>query len=56
MSDFLLEIPYMQPSSKHNGFATVIIKEKNDLMRKLAELDMEDANDNECVPPSPTPM
>jgi hypothetical protein len=28
----------------------------NDLMQKLAELDVEDANDHECTPPSPTPM
>jgi hypothetical protein len=31
-------------------------KEKNDLMRKLAELDVEDANDYASVPPSPTPV
>jgi hypothetical protein len=31
-------------------------KEKNDLMQKLAELDAEDANNNESAPPSPTPM
>jgi hypothetical protein len=31
-------------------------EEKNDLMRKLAELDAEDANDDESVPPSPTPV
>jgi hypothetical protein len=31
-------------------------KEKNDLMRKLAELDKKDANDYESVPPSPTPV
>jgi hypothetical protein len=34
----------------------MMAEEKNDLMRKLAELDMEDANDDESVPPSPTPM
>jgi hypothetical protein len=28
----------------------------DDLMQKLAELDMEDANDDECAPPSPTPL
>ncbi len=28
----------------------------DDLMRKLAELDAEDTNDNESVPPSPTPV
>jgi hypothetical protein len=28
----------------------------NNLKWKLAQLDAEDANDNECVPPSPTPM
>jgi hypothetical protein len=31
-------------------------EEKNDLMRKLAELDAEDANDDEFTPPSPTPV
>jgi hypothetical protein len=31
-------------------------EEKNDLMRKLAELDVEDANDDESTPPSLTPM
>jgi hypothetical protein len=31
-------------------------EEKNDLMRKLAELDAEDANDYENAPPSPTPV
>jgi hypothetical protein len=31
-------------------------EEKNDLMRKLAEVDTEDANDDESTPPSPTPM
>jgi hypothetical protein len=30
--------------------------EKSDLMRKLTELDTEDANDNESTPPSPTPV
>jgi hypothetical protein len=28
----------------------------DDLMQKLAELDAEDANDNECAPPSTTPV
>ncbi len=31
-------------------------EEKNDLMQKLAELDVEDANDDGSVPPSPTPV
>jgi hypothetical protein len=31
-------------------------EEKNDLMQKLAELYAEDANDNESVPPHPTPV
>ncbi len=31
-------------------------KEKNDLMRKLAELDAEDANDYESAPPNPPPV
>jgi hypothetical protein len=34
----------------------MMAKEKNDLMQKLAELDMEDANDDESAPPSPTPV
>jgi hypothetical protein len=29
---------------------------KNNLMWKLAELDVEDANDDESMPPSPTPV
>jgi hypothetical protein len=31
-------------------------EEKNHLMRKLAEMDAEDANDYESAPPSPTPV
>ncbi len=31
-------------------------EEKSDLMRKLAALDAEDANDNESAPPSLTPV
>jgi hypothetical protein len=34
----------------------MMAEEKNDLMRKLAELDAKDANDYESTPPSPTPM
>ncbi len=34
----------------------MMAEEKNDLMRKLAESDAEDANDYESTPPSPTPM
>ncbi len=34
----------------------MMAEEKNDLMQKLAELDTEDANDDESVPPSPTPI
>ncbi len=34
----------------------MMAKEKNDLMQKLAELDVEDTNDNESAPPSPTPV
>ncbi len=56
MSDFLLVIPHVQLSSKHHGFSTVVIKEKNYLMQKLAELDAEGANENECAPPISTPM
>jgi hypothetical protein len=32
------------------------VEEKNDFMRKLAELDAEDTNDYESAPPSPTLM
>jgi hypothetical protein len=38
------------------AYKKMMAKKKNDLMRKLAELDVEDANDDESVPPSPTPM
>ena len=38
------------------GLQKMTAEEKNDLMRKLAELDAEDANDNESTPPSPTPV
>jgi hypothetical protein len=34
----------------------MMAEEKNDLMQKLAELDEENANDDESAPPSPTPM
>ncbi len=34
----------------------MMAEEKNDLMQKLAELDAEDANDYESVPPSSTPV
>ncbi len=34
----------------------MMAEEKNDLMRKLVELDAEDTNDDESAPPSPTPM
>ena len=33
------------------AYKKMTAKEKNDLMWKLAELDMEDANDNESAPP-----
>jgi hypothetical protein len=38
------------------AYRKMMAKEKSDLMRKLEELDAEDANDNECMPPSPTPV
>ncbi len=38
------------------GLQKMTAEEKSDLMRKLTELDMEDANDDESAPPSPTPM
>jgi hypothetical protein len=38
------------------AYKKMMAEEKNDLMRKLTELDTEDANDNESTPPSPTPM
>jgi hypothetical protein len=34
----------------------MMAEEKNDLMQKLAELDAEDANDDDSAPPSPTPL
>ncbi len=36
------------------AYKKMTAEEKNDLMRKLAELDTEDANDDESAPPSPT--
>jgi hypothetical protein len=33
------------------AYKKMTAKEKNDLMQKLAELDVEDANDNESAPP-----
>jgi hypothetical protein len=33
------------------AYKKMTAEEKNDLMRKLAELDMEDANDKESTPP-----
>ncbi len=38
------------------AYKKMTAKEKSDLMRKLAELDAEDTNDNESAPPSPTPV
>ena len=38
------------------AYKKMTVKAKNNLMRNLAELDMEDANDDESAPPSPTPM
>ncbi len=38
------------------AYKKMMAEEKNDLMRKLAELDTEDANDDESAPSSPTPM
>ncbi len=38
------------------AYKKMMTKEKNDLMQKLAELDAENANNNESTPPSPTPM
>jgi hypothetical protein len=34
----------------------MMAKEKNDLMRKLAKLDVEDTNANEPAPSSPIPV
>ncbi len=49
--------PWGQGEEGHQaGLQKMTAEEKNDLMRKLAELDMEDANDNESTPPSPTPV
>jgi hypothetical protein len=38
------------------AYKKMTAKEKSDLMRKLEVLDAEDANDDECAPPSPTPV
>ncbi len=38
------------------AYKKMTAEEKNDLMRKLAELDAEDANDDESTPPSPAPV
>jgi hypothetical protein len=38
------------------AYKKMTAEEKNDLMQKLAELDAEDANVDECAPPSPTLM
>ncbi len=38
------------------AYKKMMADEKNDLMRKLAELDAEDTNDNKSMPPSPTPV
>jgi hypothetical protein len=38
------------------AFKKMTAKEINDLMQKVAKLDVEDASDNESVPPSPTPV
>jgi hypothetical protein len=38
------------------AYKKMTAKEKNNLMRKLAELDVDDVNDDESAPPSPTPM
>ena len=38
------------------AYKKMMAKEKCDLMQKLAELDVEDANDNESTLPSPTPV
>jgi hypothetical protein len=38
------------------AYKKMMAKENNDLIQKLAELDTEDANDDESAPPSPTPV
>jgi hypothetical protein len=38
------------------AYKKMTVEEKNDLMQKLAELGMEDANDDESAPPIPTPI
>jgi hypothetical protein len=38
------------------AYKTMTAKEKNDLIQKLAQLDVENANDDESTPPSPTPV
>jgi hypothetical protein len=53
-----IAVPRMAEKKKdiERVYKKMTAKEKNDLMRKLAELDAEDANDDESVPPSPTPV
>jgi hypothetical protein len=38
------------------AYKKMTAEEKNDPMQKLAELDVEDPNDPEYAPPSPTPV
>jgi hypothetical protein len=38
------------------AYKKMTAEKKSDLMRKLAELDTEDTNDNKCAPPSLAPM
>ena len=38
------------------AYKKMTAEEKSYLMRKLEELDAEDANVDDCVPPSPTPV
>ncbi len=52
--------PQIPEAEKKNdirwAYKMMMAEEKNDLMRKLAELNAEDANDDESAPPSPTPV
>jgi hypothetical protein len=60
---FLLRYLFCQSLSLSSRFSSSLLyslssasSHHDDLMRKLAELEVEDANDHECVPPSLTPV
>ncbi len=52
-------IPIFESEKKKDikrAYKKMTAKEKNNLMQKMAELGAEDANDDESVPPRPTPV